>query len=170
MLIYALCLENFVTFFSIVIKITLININQCYLYSIMCLGCRVFTFHLDDLLGFFFSGLLFNLFCLFVYLGIRSVADLSLDFDLLIDVLAFLIFSCFSFINIWWSTLTLGLLFLLLPSYSYSGVFPSALDSWYFGSMTRQEAIDLLNAENEVGVFLVRNSSSILGDLVLCVR
>ncbi|XP_053201576.1 adapter molecule Crk-like [Panonychus citri] len=47
---------------------------------------------------------------------------------------------------------------------------PYDKNSWYFGSMTRQEAIDLLNAENEVGVFLVRNSSSILGDLVLCVR
>ncbi|XP_022234963.1 adapter molecule Crk-like isoform X2 [Limulus polyphemus] len=36
--------------------------------------------------------------------------------------------------------------------------------------MTRQEATDLLMAENDTGRFIVRNSSSIQGDLVLCVR
>ncbi|KAH9366953.1 hypothetical protein HPB48_003533 [Haemaphysalis longicornis] len=43
-------------------------------------------------------------------------------------------------------------------------------DFWFFGPMSRQEASDLLMAENEVGVFLVRNSTTISGDLVLCVR
>ncbi|XP_065299502.1 adapter molecule Crk isoform X1 [Dermacentor albipictus] len=42
--------------------------------------------------------------------------------------------------------------------------------TWFFGPMSRQEASDLLMAENEVGVFLVRNSTTIAGDLVLCVR
>lgn len=42
--------------------------------------------------------------------------------------------------------------------------------SWYFGSMSRQEATDLLMAEKEGGVFLVRDSSTSVGDYVLCVR
>jgi len=42
--------------------------------------------------------------------------------------------------------------------------------SWYFGSMSRQEATDLLLAEKEGGVFLVRDSSTSVGDYVLCVR
>lgn len=42
--------------------------------------------------------------------------------------------------------------------------------SWYFGPMTRQEATQKLMTENEIGVFLVRNSTTIQGDLVLCVR
>jgi len=42
--------------------------------------------------------------------------------------------------------------------------------SWYFGAMSRQEAIDVLTAEREGGVFLVRDSSSIEGDYVLCVK
>jgi len=42
--------------------------------------------------------------------------------------------------------------------------------SWYFGAMTRQDATDLLMAEREGGVFLVRDSSSIVGDYVLCVK
>ncbi|XP_064476885.1 adapter molecule Crk-like isoform X2 [Ornithodoros turicata] len=42
--------------------------------------------------------------------------------------------------------------------------------SWFFGPMSRQEATDLLMAEREVGVFLVRNSTTMSGDLVLCVR
>ena len=36
--------------------------------------------------------------------------------------------------------------------------------------MTRQEASDLLMAEKEGGVFLVRDSATIQGDYVLCVR
>lgn len=42
--------------------------------------------------------------------------------------------------------------------------------SWYFGSMSRSEATDLLMKEREGGVFLVRDSTTILGDFVLCVR
>ncbi|XP_022661486.1 adapter molecule Crk-like isoform X2 [Varroa destructor] len=44
------------------------------------------------------------------------------------------------------------------------------LESWFFGPMSRQEAIELLQRESEPGVFLVRNSNTIQGDLVLCVR
>lgn len=36
--------------------------------------------------------------------------------------------------------------------------------------MSRQEAADLLMSEKEGGVFLVRDSGSIPGDFVLCVR
>ena len=42
--------------------------------------------------------------------------------------------------------------------------------SWYFGAMSRQDATDLLMAEREGGVFLVRDSATIQGDYVLCVR
>lgn len=44
------------------------------------------------------------------------------------------------------------------------------MSSWYFGPMTRPDATSLLMAESETGVFLVRNSQTIQGDLVLCVR
>jgi len=47
---------------------------------------------------------------------------------------------------------------------------PHDKEKWYFGPLTRQQTEDMLNMEDEVGVFLVRNSSSIQGDLVLCVR
>ncbi|XP_059609850.1 adapter molecule Crk [Phlebotomus argentipes] len=43
-------------------------------------------------------------------------------------------------------------------------------NGWYFGAMTRQEATELLMAEREGGVFLVRDSATIIGDFVLCVR
>ena len=36
--------------------------------------------------------------------------------------------------------------------------------------MSRQDANDLLLSESEGGVFLVRDSTSIQGDYVLCVR
>lgn len=36
--------------------------------------------------------------------------------------------------------------------------------------MSRQVATDLLMGERESGVFLVRDSTSIIGDYVLCVR
>ena len=36
--------------------------------------------------------------------------------------------------------------------------------------MSRQEATDILMAEKEGGVFLVRDSATIQGDYVLCVR
>ncbi|UYV79543.1 CRKL [Cordylochernes scorpioides] len=42
--------------------------------------------------------------------------------------------------------------------------------SWYFGPLTRQAASDILHKEKETGVFLVRNSTTIQGDLVLCVK
>ncbi|XP_068152954.1 adapter molecule Crk [Drosophila tropicalis] len=42
--------------------------------------------------------------------------------------------------------------------------------SWYFGSMSRQDATEVLMNERERGVFLVRDSNSIVGDYVLCVR
>lgn len=42
--------------------------------------------------------------------------------------------------------------------------------SWYFGPMSREEATDILMNEKEGGVFLVRDSKTILGDYVLCVR
>jgi len=41
---------------------------------------------------------------------------------------------------------------------------------WYFGAITRQEASELLLDEKEGGVFLVRDSATISGDYVLCVR
>ncbi|XP_044765876.1 adapter molecule Crk [Coccinella septempunctata] len=47
---------------------------------------------------------------------------------------------------------------------------PEDKSSWYFGHMSRQEANDLLEAEREGGVFLVRDSSTCIGDFVLCVK
>ncbi|GBP31087.1 Adapter molecule Crk [Eumeta japonica] len=41
---------------------------------------------------------------------------------------------------------------------------------WYFGGMSRAEATRLLLNETESGVFLVRDSNTIHGDYVLCVR
>ncbi|XP_055922398.1 adapter molecule Crk [Eupeodes corollae] len=43
-------------------------------------------------------------------------------------------------------------------------------NSWYFGPMSRQDATEVLMNERERGVFLVRDSNSIRGDYVLCVR
>lgn len=43
-------------------------------------------------------------------------------------------------------------------------------NSWYFGAMSRQETNDLLIQERDNGVFLVRDSNSIAGDYVLCVK
>lgn len=42
--------------------------------------------------------------------------------------------------------------------------------SWFFGAISRQEATDLLMAEREGGVFLVRESKTSSGDYVLCVK
>lgn len=42
--------------------------------------------------------------------------------------------------------------------------------SWYFGAIGRTEATDLLMAEREGGVFLVRDSATSVGDYVLCVK
>ena len=44
------------------------------------------------------------------------------------------------------------------------------LSSWYFGPLSREEANNLLLAERDSGIFLVRDSNSIKGDFVLCVR
>lgn len=43
-------------------------------------------------------------------------------------------------------------------------------NSWYFGAMSRQDATDLLMQERDGGVFLVRDSNTIVGDYVLCVK
>lgn len=48
---------------------------------------------------------------------------------------------------------------------------PADRNSWYFGSLTREETNRILLAsEISNGVFLVRGSRSIQGDFVLCVR
>lgn len=47
---------------------------------------------------------------------------------------------------------------------------PHDKSSWYFGQMSRQDATDQLMAEKDSGVFLVRDSTTIIGDFVLCVR
>ncbi|XP_041983558.1 adapter molecule Crk [Aricia agestis] len=44
------------------------------------------------------------------------------------------------------------------------------MSSWYFGGMSRAVATKLLLNESESGVFLVRDSKTIVGDYVLCVR
>ena len=41
--------------------------------------------------------------------------------------------------------------------------------SWYFGTRSREETNEILNP-TESGVFLVRDSQSIKGDFVLCVK
>lgn len=47
---------------------------------------------------------------------------------------------------------------------------PYDKNSWYFGPMGRKEAEAILNLEDELGVFLVRDSTTLTGDLVLCVK
>ncbi|XP_075987034.1 crk proto-oncogene, adaptor protein [Anticarsia gemmatalis] len=47
---------------------------------------------------------------------------------------------------------------------------PNDMTSWYFGELSRAEATRLLLNEAESGVFLVRDSKTITGDYVLCVR
>lgn len=58
---------------------------------------------------------------------------------------------------------------MLYPLLNCSPTHPPTF-SWYFGSMSRQEATDSLMNEKEGGVFLVRDSKTIVGDYVLCVR
>ncbi|XP_077288297.1 crk proto-oncogene, adaptor protein [Arctopsyche grandis] len=41
---------------------------------------------------------------------------------------------------------------------------------WYFGGLSRADATQMLMNERESGVFLVRDSNTIQGDYVLCVR
>jgi C-crk adapter molecule crk len=43
-------------------------------------------------------------------------------------------------------------------------------NSWYVGMMSRDEAKAVLDAERDSGVFLVRDSTTIKGDFVLCVK
>lgn len=42
--------------------------------------------------------------------------------------------------------------------------------SWFFGRMDREESSCILQQERDSGVFLVRESMSINGDYVLCVK
>lgn len=43
-------------------------------------------------------------------------------------------------------------------------------ESWFFGFMSRADATKLLSNNNEIGAFLVRESTTAPGDLVLSVR
>lgn len=43
-------------------------------------------------------------------------------------------------------------------------------ESWFFGFMSRAEATELLTNNNQNGAFLVRESSTAKGDLVLSVK
>lgn len=47
---------------------------------------------------------------------------------------------------------------------------PADEDSWFFGYMSREDATDLLTDGNDVGSFLVRESTSAKGELVLSVK
>lgn len=51
-----------------------------------------------------------------------------------------------------------------------AGFDPKDKNSWYFGIVAREEANSILQGENENGVFLVRDSTSIKGDFVVCVK
>ena len=42
--------------------------------------------------------------------------------------------------------------------------------SWYFGQLSRQETNEIIEKVHVNGVFLVRDSQTIPGDFVLCVR
>lgn len=46
---------------------------------------------------------------------------------------------------------------------------PYDKSSWYFGGITRNEADQFLK-DHEDGVFLVRDSTTLQGDFVLCVQ
>lgn len=47
---------------------------------------------------------------------------------------------------------------------------PADEESWFFGYMSRKDAADLLSDDNDVGAFLVRESTTAKGDLVLSVK
>lgn len=47
---------------------------------------------------------------------------------------------------------------------------PEDKNSWFFGPMAREEANDILKNERDSGVFLVRESQTMKGNLVLCVK
>ncbi|XP_064634608.1 adapter molecule Crk-like [Lineus longissimus] len=52
-------------------------------------------------------------------------------------------------------------------SYSFD---PDDQESWFFGDTKRDDTNLILNSEGDTGVFLVRGSTSIIGDFVLCVK
>ena len=60
--------------------------------------------------------------------------------------------------------------FLICVVWAGNNIILLSFYSWYFGAMSRQDAADLLLSEREGGVFLVRDSTTIMGDYVLCVR
>ncbi|ESO10518.1 hypothetical protein HELRODRAFT_116949, partial [Helobdella robusta] len=47
---------------------------------------------------------------------------------------------------------------------------PQDKNSWYFGTVSREEANSILQSEQDNGIFLVRDSTSIKGDFVVCVK
>lgn len=47
---------------------------------------------------------------------------------------------------------------------------PNDEDSWFFGFMSRADATELLSNKNQTGAFLVRESTTAKGDLVLSVK
>lgn len=47
---------------------------------------------------------------------------------------------------------------------------PDDKNSWYFGLFSREETNNILQAESDSGVFLVRDSTSIKGDFVVSVK
>jgi proto-oncogene C-crk len=47
---------------------------------------------------------------------------------------------------------------------------PQDKNSWYFGMVSREETNSILQSERDNGVFLVRDSTSIKGDFVVCVK
>lgn len=58
-----------------------------------------------------------------------------------------------------------------MPTNSAPPLFdPYDEDSWFFGLMSRDVATELLTSTNEVGAFLVRESTTAKGDLVLSVK
>ncbi|XP_073958948.1 crk proto-oncogene, adaptor protein [Choristoneura fumiferana] len=56
------------------------------------------------------------------------------------------------------------------PAISLASFDQNDMSSWYFAGLSRPEATRLLLSETESGVFLVRDSRTIHGDYVLCVR
>lgn len=58
-----------------------------------------------------------------------------------------------------------------MPTNSVPSSFdPYDEDSWFFGFMSRDDATELLSNTNEIGAFLVRESTTAKGDLVLSVK
>lgn len=57
-----------------------------------------------------------------------------------------------------------------MPVNSISSFDPEDEDSWFFGIMSRDDATRLLSEHNEKGAFLVRESITAKGDLVLSVK